>query len=88
MNRRFKLCLPSMTRFWSGSHPDARRSRRNRRFIASPIDALSRFIACGAHAVAARPEFAAGLATDPLTRAAMAQFDQPVKASLQPFLTD
>jgi hypothetical protein len=56
--------------------------------FASPIDALSRFIACGAHAVTARPELAAGLATDPLTRAAMAQFDPPVEASFQPFLTD
>ncbi len=51
-------------------------------------DVLSRLIACGAHAVTVRPEFAAGLATDPLTLAAMEQFDQHVGASLKPFLTD
>jgi transaldolase len=45
-------------------------------------DVLSRLIACGVHAVTVRPEFAAGLATDPLTLAAMAQFDQDVAASL------
>ena len=71
--------------FWAGAYSAAQRSRRNRRFIASPIDALSRFIACGAHAVTVRPEFAAGLATDPLTLAAMEQFDQHVEASLKPF---
>jgi len=71
--------------FWAGAHSVARRSRRNRRFIASPIDALSRLIACGAHAVTVRSEFAAGLATDPLTLAAMAQFDQNAEASLKPF---
>ena len=47
-------------------------------------DVLSRLIACGAHAVTLRPEFAAGLAIDPLTLAAMAQFDQDVEASLSP----
>ena len=31
------------------------------------------------------PEFVAGLATDPLTLAAMEQFDQPIEASLKPF---
>jgi transaldolase/fructose-6-phosphate aldolase 1 len=46
-------------------------------------DVLSRLIARGAHAVTVRPEFAAGLATDPLTLAAMAQFDQDVAASLR-----
>ena len=44
----------------------------------------SLLIACGAHAVTLRPEFAAGLAIDPLTLAAMAQFDQDVEASLSP----
>jgi transaldolase len=47
-------------------------------------DVLSRLIACGAHAVTVRPEFAAGLAIDPLTLAAMAQFDKDVEASLRP----
>ena len=46
-------------------------------------DVLSRLIASGAHAVTVRPEFAASLATDPLTLAAMAQFDQDVEKSLQ-----
>jgi transaldolase/fructose-6-phosphate aldolase 1 len=45
-------------------------------------------IACGAHAVTVRPEFAEGLAIDALTLAAMAQFDQHAEASLKPFLTD
>ena len=61
------------------------------RLLAASIksaDVLSRLIACGAHAVTVRPEFAAGLATDPLTLAAMAQFDQHIEASLKPFLTD
>lgn len=44
-------------------------------------DVLSRLIACGAHAVTVRPEFAASLATDPLTLAAMAQFDRDVQTS-------
>jgi transaldolase len=44
-------------------------------------DVLSRLIACGAHAVTVRPEFAAGLAIDALTLAAMAQFDQHSAAS-------
>jgi transaldolase len=47
-------------------------------------DVLSRLIACGAHAVTVRPEFAAALATDPITLAAMAQFDQDVASSLSP----
>ena len=47
-------------------------------------DVLSRLIAAGAHAVTVRPEFAAGLATDPLTLTAMAQFDRDVETS-QPF---
>ena len=46
-------------------------------------DVLSRLIACGAHAATVRPEFAAGLAIDPLTLAAMAQFDHDVEKSLQ-----
>jgi transaldolase/fructose-6-phosphate aldolase 1 len=45
-------------------------------------------IACGARAVTVRPEFAAGLATDPLKLAAMAQFDKHTEASLKPFLMD
>lgn len=47
-------------------------------------DVLSRLIACGAHAVTLRPEFAAALATDPLTLSAMAQFDRDVLTSLSP----
>jgi transaldolase len=57
-----------------------------RQLLAASIksaDVLSRLIACGVHAVTVRPEFAAGLATDPLTLAAMAQFDQDVAASLR-----
>lgn len=46
-------------------------------------EVLSRLIAAGAHAVTVRPEFAAELATDPLTLAAMAQFDRDVQASLK-----
>lgn len=46
-------------------------------------DVLSRLIACGAHAVTVRPEFAADLATDPLTLTAMAQFDRDVQTSLR-----
>lgn len=46
-------------------------------------DVLSRLIACGAHAVTVRPEFAAGLATDPLTLAAMEQFALDVETSLK-----
>lgn len=44
-------------------------------------DVLSRLIACGAHAVTVRPEFAVELATDSLTLTAMAQFDHDVQAS-------
>ncbi len=47
-------------------------------------DVLSRLIACGAHAVTVRPEFAAALATDPITLAAMTQFEQDVATSLVP----
>ena len=43
---------------------------------------LSELIACGAHAATVRPEFAASLATDPLTDAAMTAFDQEVEHSL------
>jgi len=46
-------------------------------------DVLSRLIAVGAHAVTVRPDFAASLATDALTLAAMAQFDQDVQTSQQ-----
>lgn len=44
-------------------------------------DVLARLMALGAHAVTVRPEFAAGLATDPLTLAAMAQFDRDIATS-------
>ena len=44
-------------------------------------DVLSRLIAMGAHAVTVRPDFAAELATDPLTLAAMVQFDWDVQTS-------
>jgi len=46
-------------------------------------DVLSRLIAVGAHAVTVRPEFAADLATDPLTLTAMVQFDRDVETSQQ-----
>lgn len=46
-------------------------------------DVLSRLIAVGAHAVTVRPEFASSLASDALTLAAMAQFDQDVQTSQQ-----
>jgi transaldolase len=46
-------------------------------------DVWSRLIACGAHAVTVRPEFAASLALDPITLSAMAQFDRDVKTSLK-----
>jgi transaldolase/fructose-6-phosphate aldolase 1 len=46
-------------------------------------DVLSRLIACGAHAVTVRPEFAATLAMDPLTLVAMAQFERDVEISLK-----
>ena len=39
-------------------------------------------MAAGAHAVTVRPELAAQLATDPMTLAAMAQFDRDVLTSL------
>jgi transaldolase len=45
-------------------------------------DVLSRLMACGAYAVTVRPEFAAAMATDPLTLNAMAQFERDVQASL------
>ena len=50
-------------------------------------DVLSRLIAVGAHAVTVRPEFAAGLVTDPLTLAAMVQFDRDVETSQQAVLS-
>jgi hypothetical protein len=46
-------------------------------------DALSQLIASGAYAATVRPEFAAHLATDSLTDAAMAQFDRAIEQSLQ-----
>jgi transaldolase len=45
-------------------------------------DVLAQLIAIGAYAVTVRPDFAAGLATDSLTAAAMAQFDADTAASL------
>ena len=49
-------------------------------------DVLAQLIALGAHAVTVRPEFAASLATDPLTLAAMAQFDADIESSNSPSL--
>ena len=46
-------------------------------------DVFSRLIACGAHAITVRPEFAAGLAIDELTLAAMEQFALDVRTSLK-----
>jgi transaldolase len=54
------------------------------RLLAASIksaDVLAQLIASGAHAVTVRPEFAASLATDPLTLAAMAQFDADIAQS-------
>jgi transaldolase len=45
-------------------------------------DVFSKLLAIGAYAVTVRPEFAAGLAVDPLTTAAMRQFDADTLASL------
>lgn len=44
-------------------------------------DVLAQLIALGAHAVTVRPDFAASLATDPLTLSAMAQFDADTLSS-------
>lgn len=44
-------------------------------------DVLSQLMALGAAAATLRPDFAASLATDPLTLAAMAQFDADVQSS-------
>jgi transaldolase len=44
-------------------------------------DVLSQLMALGAAAATVRPDFAASLATDPLTLAAMAQFDADVHSS-------
>ena len=49
-------------------------------------DVLAQLIALGAHAVTMRPAFAASLATDPLTLAAMAQFDADIASSNSPSL--
>ncbi len=46
-------------------------------------DVLTRLIAHQAHAATLRPDFAARLATDPVTDAAMAQFDREVEQSLR-----
>ena len=46
-------------------------------------EVLSELIASGAYAATVRPAFAAKLATDPLTDAAMAQFDREIEQSLQ-----
>jgi transaldolase len=45
-------------------------------------DVLARLIAIGAYAATLRPEFAASLAQDPLTIAAIAQFDADTRTSL------
>lgn len=45
-------------------------------------DVLAQLIAIGAYGATVRPEFAASLALDPLTIAAMAQFDADTRASL------
>jgi transaldolase len=45
-------------------------------------DVFTQLIAMGAYAATLRPEFAASLAIDPLTTAAMAQFDADTRASL------
>jgi transaldolase len=44
-------------------------------------DVLARLMALGAHAVTVRPEFVVGLATDPLTLAAMTQFERDIATS-------
>jgi len=44
-------------------------------------DVLAQLMALGAAAATVRPDFAASLATDPLTLAAMAQFDADVQSS-------
>ena len=68
-----------------GNTTDAERKRirRTERLpVVQPLgDPIEHGTAAGAHAVTVRPEFAAGLATDPLTLAAMAQFDQHSEAS-------
>jgi transaldolase len=46
-------------------------------------DAFARLQALGAHAVTVRPEFVTSLASDPLTRAAITQFETDRKASLK-----
>lgn len=46
-------------------------------------DAFARLLALGADAVTVRPEFVTGLASDPLTRAAITQFETDRKASLK-----
>lgn len=46
-------------------------------------EVLSELIASGAYAATVRPAFAANLATDPLTDAAMAEFDREVEQSLK-----
>jgi transaldolase/fructose-6-phosphate aldolase 1 len=45
-------------------------------------EVFSELLALGAHAVTVRPEFLAGLAQDPLTQAAIAQFEADRRASL------
>jgi transaldolase len=44
-------------------------------------DVLARLMGMGAHAVTVRPEFVAQLVTDPMTQAAVAQFDLDIEAS-------
>ena len=56
------------------------------RLLAASIksgDVLSRLIAMGAYAATIRPDFAAGLATDALTDAALRQFEADIQASLR-----
>jgi transaldolase len=45
-------------------------------------DVFSKLLAIGAYAVTLRPDFAAGLVIDPMTTAAMAQFDADTAASV------
>jgi transaldolase len=44
-------------------------------------DVLARLMGMGAHAVTVRSEFVAQLVTDPMTQAAVAQFDRDIEAS-------
>lgn len=62
----------------------AAQSNGGPRLLAASIrnpDVLSLLIACGAYAVTMRPEYAAEWATDPLTDAAIADFEADVRLS-------